>query len=96
MNKREYMNVLERCAAEYCPAALVSIKRNQRANNLSEIDFKIINITPWASQRFTEAVIIDFINYVGCFHGLNEGFSVKYLAEEMEKNKKLGKRKKKK
>lgn len=89
MTKKEYMKIIMRCAGDYYRGVLPSIKVSNHRNNLNKIDFRMINLTPEFSQRFAEAVIIDFVNFVGQWHGLDWDFRAKHLAEEREKNKKL-------
>ena len=74
MTRRDYMNYLERVAVEYVKDAKVSIVRNKHMNKLTGKER--------VSQKIIDAVIVDFINVIGAWQGLDEGYYVKDLYKE--------------
>jgi hypothetical protein len=79
MTKREFMKILEMTAAEYVRVAKESIFKNKHMNDLRPEDKYMVN------QRIIEAVIADYINYIGTFQGLDEGLYTHYLYNEWER-----------
>jgi hypothetical protein len=74
MTKIELMNIIEKIAKDYYQDAPESILRNKHMNNLKgneKIDKNII-----------DAVIVDFINFIGSWQGLDYGMYVKDLYEK--------------
>lgn len=77
MTKKGLLNLLEKEAKEYRKETLVSIKRNNRMNNLTAADFKKIGTKTF--KRLADAVLVDFINYVAAGQGIDLGLYTKHL-----------------
>ena len=75
MTKRELMDMLENIAADYIIDAKQSLERNFGMNDMSFMECKNL------SQAQIDGVIVDFINAVGLYQGLDEGLYVNYLYE---------------
>ena len=71
MNNGDLMNLLVKRAKEYAPQAQESIKRNQHMHALTEDE------TPYREQ--TDAVIVDFINFIGMKQCMDLGLYTKDL-----------------
>lgn len=78
MTKGELLKMLENCAKDYRKKCVDSIIRNKHMNDLS-----MDEETP--SQEMIDAILVDFINYVGLFQGLDYGLYTHYLKEDEEK-----------
>jgi hypothetical protein len=74
MTKKELLTYLTDRAIEYAPDATKSVFDNKHMNNLSDFD-KI-------DQRVTEALLVDFINFIGLHQGLDWGLYTHYLHDE--------------
>ena len=73
-------DIILKKAKEYRKKALVSIKRNNRMNNLTTADFKKIGTE--TCQRLADAVLVDFINYVAVGQGIDLGLYTKHLKKK--------------
>jgi hypothetical protein len=73
--KMRLMNYLEEEAKLYRLTANDSLRRNV---HLTEYPMTEREIIP---QEVIDALLVDFINYIGTGQGLDEGFSIKYLKE---------------
>ena len=62
MTKGELMNMLCDYAKEYCPQAMASVGRNKHMNNHQKQDVE---------QAVVDALIVDFVNYVGMKQGID-------------------------
>lgn len=65
MTKIELLEMLKNCAIKYRKDTN-SVSRNQRLTNMKEEP----------SQEIKDAVLIDFINYVGMFQGIDYALAV--------------------
>lgn len=77
MTKREYMDMIERGAVQYVKDAKESVLRNTHMNELDGTE----NIP----QKVIDAILVDFINALGLYQGLDEGYYVKDLYDERVK-----------
>lgn len=84
--KIELLNFIASCAGDYYKTVIDRIKIDQHMNGITDADFKIDKST---LQRIAEAVIIDFINFVGMAQGVDYGMYTRHLPEELKKNQKL-------
>jgi len=75
MTKRELMDMLENIAKDYVKTAKISLERNSHMHQATIFDILYLK------QNQIDAIIADFINVVGTFQGLDEGFYVKNLYE---------------
>jgi hypothetical protein len=64
MTKAELLNMLTRNAKEYRKGAMQSIKRNNHMNNATGEKIR---------QDDIDALLVDFINYVGVCQGIDYG-----------------------
>jgi len=65
MTNKDFMQTLCKYAKSYCPQAGVSIARNSHMN-----EYRGGKV----SQALIDALIVDFVNFVGSNLGLNLGF----------------------
>lgn len=65
MSKIELLEMLTKFAKEYCPKAALSVHRNSHMNNLLS-DTEI-------PSGVSDALIVDFINFVGTKQGVDYG-----------------------
>ena len=88
MTRGEFLNILASRAGDYHKKCLDSVIRNNHMNELSKEDIKLIKEgLVGFSQRFGEAVIIDFINSLAAENfGIDYAIYTKDLPEEFEKN----------
>lgn len=73
MTKGELLKMLDKLAVEYCPKAMESVNRNSHMN---DYDGESIN------QTTVDALIVDFVNYVGTFQGLDYAFYTRHLYKD--------------
>ena len=73
-SKKDLLNYLEAMAKEYRLKAKVSIRRNKHMNDIG----KSVEI----NQQCIDAILVDYINYIGTFQGLDYGLYVKHLKEK--------------
>jgi hypothetical protein len=78
--RADLLNLLASCAGDYHKKVIPEIKHIITDNNV-KIDKPILQI-------ISNAVIVGFINFVGEAMGVDYGMRVKYLPEELKKNKK--------
>ena len=72
MSKKVLLTMLEDIAREYRTKCLPSILRNNHMNEVAP-DIKI------PSQKGVDAILVDFVNYVGTYQGLDYGLYTKRL-----------------
>lgn len=77
MNKAEFIDYLVKKAKEYAPKAVESINTNRHMNDVSQMDFNF-------HQTYTDATIVDFINYIGRQQGMDVGLYTSDLKEELK------------
>ena len=76
MTKGELLKMMEKIAVEYCNRdVLASLKRNSHMN-----EYKGEVIT----QDTIEALIVDFVNYVGNYQGINYGLKTCIMSQPMK------------
>jgi len=85
MKSGEYMRILSERAAEYHKGALRSVRKNSHMNDLDSRDKKLIETMPEFSQKLAEAVLADFLNFVGVGFGLDSGIYTKHFEEDLRK-----------
>lgn len=74
MTKGELVKMVERNAQDYRRFAIESLLNNNHMNNLK--------VGEVISQTHIDAILVDFVNYVARFQGLDLGFYVKDLLDE--------------
>jgi len=74
ITKLDLMNNLTEIVTEYAPKCRKSVLRNSHMN-------KMDNKNP-SKQDVIEAILVDFVNYVGAFQGLDWGLYTKDLHKE--------------
>jgi hypothetical protein len=76
MTKLELLNMLERGAKEYRLDANVSLNRSIHMNDLKPM----VNIP----QKFIDALLVDFINFVGRYQGVDYALYTSDLIKDRE------------
>lgn len=77
MTRGKLLKLLDGEAMKYREEALASIERNRHMNDLSEEDIaKLKENQEWA-QRITDALLVDFVNFIGTGQGLDYGLRTK-------------------
>jgi len=71
MTKSELINMLIEYGQKYTSEAIESVKRNRHMNDLGNDDL--------ISQDIVNALIVDFINFIGIKNGIDVGMYVKDL-----------------
>lgn len=74
MTKGELMNMLVGYAKEYAEDAPNSTLRNEHMNELKRDNYYVV-----PSRITTDAVIVDFVNFIGMRQGMDLGFYTKDL-----------------
>lgn len=77
MTKKELLDYLENQACEYRLIAKNSIKRNKHMNNIEKNDM--------IEQKVVDAILVDFINYIALYQGVDLGLYTKYLVKDRTK-----------
>ena len=77
MTRGEILHLLSDYAKEYCPTAFESIIRNCHMNELEKHDEM-----PQLDRKYSDALIVDFINFIGAKQGLDWGM----YTEDLKKN----------
>jgi len=76
MTKRQLMDMLEEVAEAYVKKAKDSLNQNSHMHELTIGEYEAL------TQNQIDAIVVDFINTVGVFQGLDEGFYTHYLIEK--------------
>ncbi|KKT85579.1 MAG: hypothetical protein UW85_C0018G0006 [Parcubacteria group bacterium GW2011_GWA1_Parcubacteria_45_10] len=79
LTRGDLLKLLEREAKGYCGGVLDSVRRNCHMNNLTEADIAEVQRNPRLFRRFAEAVLVDFVNYVGAGQRLDYGLKTSHL-----------------
>ena len=80
MTKKELLDMLTNIAIEYRKDSFDSVfNRNTHMNNLGSMS-EVINCID--AQDIIDAVVVDFINYVGSYQGLDWGLYTKDLIKD--------------
>lgn len=79
--RSDLMIYLTRMAEEYSPKCKESVKRNNHMNLVIEEDVDI----SLGDNNIVEAVLVDFVNYIGSNQGLDWGLYTGHLHEENQK-----------
>ena len=77
MSKIELLNYLERVAKKYRKKCLISLKRNC---HMSKYKGEKIE------QSSIDAILVDFINFIGNDQGVDYGLCTHYLTDKKKKN----------
>ena len=88
MNKGEYMKMIEADARDYVAQDVIrSILRNSHMNNLKVDEaVKILaNVPKDFMKNLTDAILVDFINFLGYKQGLDYGMYTYDLKGERNK-----------
>ncbi|MFC1756770.1 hypothetical protein ACFLZC_01260 [Patescibacteria group bacterium] len=86
MTNGEFFAILESSAGDYYKEVIESIVRNKHMNDLSKADIQLIKGMIEFSQKFADAVIVDFINFICASWGGDRGMYTHYLPKEYKKN----------
>jgi len=78
MTRGELMKMLEICARDYVDDAVNSINRNNHMNDIGKTYFDV-------PQFVVDALIVDFINFFGCYQGMDYGMTTDDLATVSDK-----------
>ena len=81
MTKIELLNAITYYAKDYTPNAAESITRNSHMNDLKKFN----TVAP--SQIQIDALIVDFINYIGACQGIDYAINTSDLRDSREINK---------
>lgn len=79
MTRGELLNYLTEEAKRYRKDALSSIQRNGHMHRLFQKDIAELCKDPERLQRFVDALLVDFINYVGTGQCLDYGLHTKHI-----------------
>lgn len=79
MTRGELLNFLVEEAKKYRGNALASIARNKRMNGLTPNDTKRLRNDPLLFQRFTDALLVDFINTIAVGQCVDYGLYTKHI-----------------
>lgn len=79
MTRGELLNYLTEEAKRYRNDALSSIQRNEHMHRLSPKDIAKLHKNPERLQRFMDALLVDFINYIGTGQSLDYGLHTKHI-----------------
>ena len=85
----EFLDGLSSYAGDYHKEVAASVKKNWHMNDLTKEDLKIDETV---LQRIANAVIVDFINFIGARNCVDYALYAKELAEEFKKNEKIRKK----
>lgn len=73
MNKIELLTYLTNTAKVYRPDAVASVLRNRHMNQIADSEYP--------HQNVVDAVLVDFINYIGTRNGIDYALYTKDLSE---------------
>lgn len=79
LTRGDLLKLLEKEAKDYREKALDSVRRNCHMNGLTEADIVEVRKNPELFRRFAEAVLVDFVNWVGVGQGLDYGLKTSHL-----------------
>ena len=79
MTRGELLELLTTEAKKYRSKALVSIRRSKHMNDLSLKDISKLKKEQQLTQKFIDALLVDFINSVGIGQCLDYGLYTKHL-----------------
>ena len=79
MIRGELLNLLAEEAKQYSHKALLSIERNKHMNNLSQKDLQRLKRNQKLIQRLIDALLVDFINFVGTGQCIDYALYTKHL-----------------
>ncbi len=79
MTKGELLNLLTKEAKKYRKKAFRSIQRNVHMNDLSPEDIEYLKKNRKLTRKTIDALLVDFINYVGVSQCVDFGLYTKYL-----------------
>ncbi|MDO8571687.1 MAG: hypothetical protein Q7R79_03330, partial [bacterium] len=83
MTRGELLNFLTEESKKYRQTALSSLERNGHMNDLSKEDISKLNTDGQLIQRVVDALLVDFINFVGVNQCVDYGLYTKDLSEEV-------------
>lgn len=79
MTVGEFMKLLDGWAQKYNRKTLTFIKRNRHMNDLTDEDIRDLQKRRKQFQRFADAILVDFLNYIGASQGVDYGMYTKDL-----------------
>lgn len=82
MTKKQLLALLEDEAKAYRNDALDSIARNRRMNDLTKRDIVGLRKNFKLFERLRDALLVDFINFIGTEQGLDQGLRTEHLQEK--------------
>lgn len=75
-NRGEFLKMMKLMADKYREDAKKSLSRNTHMNDLTKTDIVKLN------KRQIDAILVDFINYIGVNWGVDYGLHTYHLGEE--------------
>lgn len=82
MTKGELLRLLEDEAKKYRKLAFASIERSRHMNDLSETDFAKLRKSRQLIQKTIDALLVDFINFVGAGQCIDYGLHTRHFDEK--------------
>lgn len=82
MNKKQLLDLLENETKAYRNDALDSIARNRHMNDLTKRDIARLRKNSKLFERLRDALLVDFINFVGTGQNLDQGLRTKHLQKK--------------
>ncbi len=73
----DLLEYITKCAKDYRLECKDSITRNSHMNELNEYEFS--GETKEIDQKYIDAILVDFVNYIGANQCLDWGLYTKYL-----------------
>jgi hypothetical protein len=87
MKTEELLQSLARYAGLYYKDAVKSIEKNRHMNGLTNDDLYAIGRNEALVRKIVDAVIVDFINFIGAQHCADFAMYTKDLPDELRKSK---------
>ena len=82
MTKKQLLALLESEAKAYRNDALDSIARNRHMNDFTRRDIMGLHKSFKLFERLRDALLVDFINFVGTEQGLDQGLRTEHLQKK--------------
>ncbi len=83
MTRGEFLNALTEEAKKYRKKSLSSIAQNGHMNDLSMKDISKLNKDKKFTQRVVDALLVDFINFVGVGQGIDYALYTEHLDDSI-------------
>ncbi|MBU2633228.1 hypothetical protein KJ751_01860 [Patescibacteria group bacterium] len=83
----DFLAILASMAGDYHRECLESIVRSKHMNDLNESDIGLLKRKQVFFQKFADAILVDFINFIGAEQfGIDYAIYTRHLSEEYKKN----------